>query len=167
MSVPEIVSVLSVLPYRIVTLWSNGEVRENDYATDIEQWGKSDNPIYQQLARWDDFKSVRATEGRLEWPTVRFQFTFDGVERDEAIDFDRLVTYQESRLLDVAMLDSQTLGETISQARHQARISQQDLARRIGSTKQYVSKVERNVVVPKTDTLQRMATALGKRVALL
>jgi len=165
--IPAIVQVISVLPYRIVTLWSNGEVRENDYAADVQRWATLDSPVYQQLAQWEYFKSARANNGVLEWPTVRFQFTFGGVDRDEAIDFDRLVTYEQSRLMEVTALDSATLGETISRARHQARITQGDLARRIGSTKQYVSKVERNVVVPKADTLQRMALALGKRVALL
>ena len=92
MKVPAIVQVLSVLPYRIVTLWSNGEVRENDYAADVQRWATLDSPVYQQLVQWEYFKSVRANKGVLEWPTVRFQFAFGGVDRDEAIDFDRLVT---------------------------------------------------------------------------
>ncbi len=68
--------------------------------------------------------------------------------------------------MDVVLLDM-GVGEAIQKVRRQANLTQEDLARHIGSTKQYISKVEPNVVKPQTDTLQRMAAALGKRVVLL
>lgn len=165
---PFLTEILAVEPYRIHARWSNGEIRLNDYANEIEQWRTSEDTFYQQLADWNTFRTVRIGEsGVFQWPTVTITFTIGSKTRTEPIEFDRITAYHQSQLVETDLANGVSLGELIRKTRLTVAISQADLARRIGTTKQYVSKVERNVVPPKADTLQRIAFAMGKRVTLI
>ncbi|MCQ2144247.1 MAG: helix-turn-helix transcriptional regulator [Bacteroidales bacterium] len=48
-----------------------------------------------------------------------------------------------------------------------AKMTQEELAQRIGASKGYVSKVERGIIVPTIATFYRMVSAMGKRVELV
>lgn len=163
---PEIVEIIAVEPYRIIARWSNGEIRQNDYTVDCSVWRSSQNPLYRQLAEWTNFQTVVANDGVLSWPAVRVVFDMGDGEKSEPFEFDPITTYQQSSLL-VNTLPVNNVGHALANARHQAKLSQDDLARRIGSTKQYISKVERGLVQPQADTLQRIAAAMGRRVVLV
>ncbi len=51
-------------------------------------------------------------------------------------------------------------------ARKQAKLTQEELAARIGADKSYISRVERGLTVPSVATLYRMAAAMGLTVEL-
>jgi DNA-binding XRE family transcriptional regulator len=51
-------------------------------------------------------------------------------------------------------------------ARKNARLTQAELARRIGADKGYISRVERGLTVPTVSTLYRIAAAMGLTVEL-
>jgi len=51
-------------------------------------------------------------------------------------------------------------------ARKKCGITQQELAKRIGADKGYVSRVERGLIVPSVSTLYRIAAAMGFAVEL-
>lgn len=51
-------------------------------------------------------------------------------------------------------------------ARKHAGLTQQELARRIGSDKGYISRLERGITVPTVSTLYRIASAMGLTVDL-
>ena len=51
-------------------------------------------------------------------------------------------------------------------ARKKSGLTQQELARRIGADKGYVSRVERGLIVPSVSTLYRIAAAMGLAVEL-
>ena len=52
-------------------------------------------------------------------------------------------------------------------ARKEAKVSQQELASRIGSTKSYISRVENGLVMPSVATFYRIMNALGMRIEIL
>lgn len=52
----------------------------------------------------------------------------------------------------------------IAEARHRARLSQAELAARIGSSQASVARWERGTVMPSTKSLQRVAQATGTRL---
>ncbi|MDR0829725.1 MAG: helix-turn-helix domain-containing protein [Prevotellaceae bacterium] len=52
-------------------------------------------------------------------------------------------------------------------ARKSARITQNELARRIGSGKSYISRVENGITIPSVATFYRIASALGRSVELV
>lgn len=50
METPEIIEIIAVEPYRILSRWSNGEIRQNDYNADVSTWRNAPNSLYNQLA---------------------------------------------------------------------------------------------------------------------
>lgn len=57
-------------------------------------------------------------------------------------------------------------GAVIEDARKKAKISKAELARRIGTDRSYITRVENGQIEPKVSTFYRIATALGCSVAL-
>ncbi len=51
-------------------------------------------------------------------------------------------------------------------ARKNARLTQEELARRIGADKGYISRIERGLTIPTVSTLYRIASAMGLTVEL-
>ena len=52
-------------------------------------------------------------------------------------------------------------------ARKEAKVSQSELAKRISSTKSYISRIENGLVIPSVATFYRIMNALGMRVEIL
>ena len=55
-------------------------------------------------------------------------------------------------------------GQIIEDARKKAKITQAELARRIGSDRSYISRVESGQTEPKVSTFYRIMNALGCRI---
>ncbi|MDR3142350.1 MAG: helix-turn-helix domain-containing protein [Tannerellaceae bacterium] len=58
-------------------------------------------------------------------------------------------------------------GQIIEQARKEAKMTQTELAEKIGSSKSYISRVETGKTEPKVSTFYRIASALGRSVELI
>ena len=58
-------------------------------------------------------------------------------------------------------------GQILLDARKEAKVTQTELARRINSTKSYISKVEHGVIVPSVGAFYRIINALGMRVEVV
>lgn len=54
--------------------------------------------------------------------------------------------------------------QILHDARKKAKVTQSELARRISSTKSYISRVENGLVSPSVGTFFRMINALGMRI---
>ena len=57
-------------------------------------------------------------------------------------------------------------GQLIEDARKSAHLTQEELAKRIGSNKSYISRIENGKTEPKVSTFYRIADALGLSVDL-
>lgn len=57
-------------------------------------------------------------------------------------------------------------GQIIENARKNARLTQEELAKRVGSNKSYISRIENGKTEPKISTFYRIAAALGLSVDL-
>ena len=55
-------------------------------------------------------------------------------------------------------------GQIVEDARKKAHISQAELARRIGSDRAYISRIESGKTEPKTSTFYRIMSALGFQI---
>ena len=58
-------------------------------------------------------------------------------------------------------------GQIIEQARKEAKMTQTELAEKVGSSKSYISRVETGRTEPKVSTFYRIASALGRSVELV
>lgn len=158
----EIVEVIAIEPFSIIAKWSDGRIRRNDYGQKIQEWKESKNVVYQKLAIWQNFMNITIRNGVLSWPGVRVEFNLGNVHLSEPFEMDPGVMMRDSEVVSTYL--DEDIGLTLSKARKAANLTQEDLARRIGSTKQYISKVERGVVSPQVDTLQRIMAAMGRRI---
>jgi DNA-binding XRE family transcriptional regulator len=59
------------------------------------------------------------------------------------------------------------MGQVIRDARKGEKITQEELARRIGADKAYISKVEKGAIEPGIGTFYRIIDALGLRVEIV
>lgn len=57
-------------------------------------------------------------------------------------------------------------GQILRDARKSEKVTQADLAARIGSTKSYISKIENGILTPSVGTFYRIVNALGLQVVL-
>ncbi len=57
-------------------------------------------------------------------------------------------------------------GQIIEEARKRAKMTQMELAEKIGTNKSYISRVENGITEPKVSTFYRIAAALGLTVEL-
>lgn len=54
--------------------------------------------------------------------------------------------------------------QILLQARKEAKVTQSELARRVGTTKSYISKIENGVIEPGVGLFFRLVNALGLRI---
>jgi DNA-binding XRE family transcriptional regulator len=59
------------------------------------------------------------------------------------------------------------MGQVIHDARKNEKVTQAELANRIGAEKSYISKIENGVVEPSVGTFYRIISALGLRVEIV
>jgi len=58
-------------------------------------------------------------------------------------------------------------GQIIRDARREEKVTQSELASRIGTTKSYISKIENGAMTPSVSTFYRIIGALGMRVEIV
>lgn len=58
-------------------------------------------------------------------------------------------------------------GLVLLEARKEAKVTQSELAKRIGSTKSYISRIENGIMVPSVATFYRIMNALGLRIEIV
>jgi DNA-binding XRE family transcriptional regulator len=59
------------------------------------------------------------------------------------------------------------MGQIIHDARKSEKVTQQELASRIGTSKSYISKIEKGLVEPGVGTFYRIMTSLGLRIEIV
>ena len=58
-------------------------------------------------------------------------------------------------------------GQILKEARHDVKMTQSELARKINSSKSYISRIEKGTIVPSVGTFYRIVNALGMRVEIV
>ena len=58
-------------------------------------------------------------------------------------------------------------GQILHDARREAKVTQEELARRTNTTKSYISKVENGIITPSVGVFYRLINALGLRVEVV
>ena len=57
--------------------------------------------------------------------------------------------------------------QILFQTRKEARLTQAELAKRIGADKSYISRIENGITIPSVATFYRIVSALGRSVELI
>ncbi len=85
---------------------------------------------------------------------------------NEALDKDYGVVGTASREKFTEQAQAFFTGQLIEDARKNAHLTQDELAKRVGSNKSYISRIETGKTEPKVSTFYRIAAALGLSVDL-
>lgn len=62
---------------------------------------------------------------------------------------------------------SYCMGQIIHDARKKEKVTQEELAKRIGASKSYISRIEKGVIEPGVSTFYRIIEALGLRIEIV
>ena len=62
---------------------------------------------------------------------------------------------------------SYCMGQIIHDARKQEKVTQDELAKRIGASKSYISRIEKGLIEPGVSTFYRIIEALGLRIEIV
>lgn len=62
---------------------------------------------------------------------------------------------------------SYCVGQVIHEARKKEKVTQEELAKRIGSSKSYISRIEKGIIEPGVSTFYRIIEALGLRIEIV
>ncbi|MCH5311877.1 MAG: helix-turn-helix transcriptional regulator [Prevotella sp.] len=89
--------------------------------------------------------------------------------RDYSAELDRkygTVGSKERELFDEEAWNFYT-GQLLLEARKESKITQEELAQRINSSKSYISRIERGLITPSVGVFYRIINALGMRVDIV
>ncbi len=142
--IPRIIRINSRKGFLLSVAFNNGEHRLLDFVRLFQKWGYADDPLRSKLLRKEFFKTVQVHEGTLQWPGVLHKTRLpNGMEFEVAFDLDPVVLYEESTP-DEDRNQVYHIGHMIRRARKEAGLTQEELARRSGTTKNYISRIENN-----------------------
>lgn len=163
-ALPRIVKILSVEPFKIMTLWTTGEVRQIDFEPLFEQWKQQNDSRLFPLFRYDIFKQVMVSPTRtLHWPTVPVKIALAKRTIEGPLDIDPDALYQQSIL--VRRTEPIAVGSILKKARQDAGLSQLDVATRSGTSRNYISRIENGKSDIQLETLNKIVQlGMGKQV---
>ncbi|NUQ25051.1 MAG: helix-turn-helix domain-containing protein [Saprospiraceae bacterium] len=142
--IPRIIKINEVDGYKVYVAFNTGEHRMIDFAALFEKWNYQGDAFRSKLLDMKEFQQLELVEGTLRWPNlVQKTRLSNGMEFEVAFDLDPIVLYQESEP-DEERNKMYGIGNMIKKAREQAGLTQEELAKRSGTTKNYISRLENN-----------------------
>lgn len=106
-SLPRILKIIEVKPFKMTLLWDTGEERVVEFAPLFQNWEGDANLM--KLTDWETFQEVSLSDtGALCWENVPVIFTYKGDTHVEPLELDSLVLYRQSKK--IAKNENVTLG---------------------------------------------------------
>jgi DNA-binding XRE family transcriptional regulator len=150
----------------ISVLFSNGENRKLDFKHILSKdWKVTKKDREYKLNTPEVFTSVELIHGTLAWKAIPFMLTDEfGAERNVPFDVGADVLY------DLSIPDesrSHAIGKMFKQWRVEAKLTQEEVARRSGTSRTYITKIENGSQDIELDTLYRIVEGgLNKTLVL-
>jgi DNA-binding XRE family transcriptional regulator len=160
--IPRILKINKVRGYKVSCLFNNGESRIIDFEDFFQRkkLGK-DHPARVLLNDIREFRKIEVIENTIGWKNVGIKLKdIEGKEQFYYFDLDPIVLYEfsnpdESRNLKI--------GQLIRSERKKAGLTQDELAKRSGTSKHYISRLENNKSDIELLTLKKIIEAgLGR-----
>lgn len=166
--VPRIIKINEVNDFIISVAFNNGEYRLIDFNKLFKKWGVENDSFQNQLLEEKKFNSVRVHEGTLQWPLIQKIIKLkNGKTFEVMFDVDPIVMYEESEY-DEIRNEKYYVGDILKKARLSAGLTQEELALRSGTTKNYISRIENNKSDIEYGTLKKIIEiGLNKQLELV
>lgn len=165
-TVKRILKIHKVDGFKIYCLFNNGESRIIDFVNLFKKWNIKKKDIEYPLKKSvEEFSKVELFEGTLTWKNISYETEDeDGNKMILYYDLDPIVLYENSQLDESRQLE---IGMLIRKTRSELGLTQEELAKRSGTTKHYISRVENNKTGLEISTLKKIIEGgLGKRMKI-
>lgn len=142
--IPRILKITKVQNFKIYCVFNNGEHRIIDFKPVFKEWNLSKNKsdFRHPLLKEDVFKSVSLSNNTLIWESIRKKINLSsGKQFDVAFELDPIVLYNKS-IPDSNWKEQNSIGKILKLARKEAGLTQEELAKRSGTTRYYISRIE-------------------------
>ena len=165
--IPRIIKINEIDGFRVFCAFNNGEHRIIDFKTLFKKWDYQSDDFRSRLLDQKEFAKFNLHEGTLQWPNlIQKTKLSNGLEFEVMFDLDPVVLYEES-IPDDRRNKSYQIGSLIKNARLEAGLSQEELAKRSGTIKNYISRIENNRSDLEFGTLIKIIEiGLGKKLKI-
>ena len=164
--IPRIIKLNKVDGFKVYCAFNTGEHRIIDFEKLFKDLDfKSTDSLRSQLLKESEFNQVELSEGTLRWPNVKQKLKLsNGLEFEVVFDLDPIVLYDSSEA-DEERNRRYQIGQIIKKARKEAGLTQEELAKRSGTTKNYISRIENDKSDIELGTLRKIIEiGLDKRL---
>jgi DNA-binding XRE family transcriptional regulator len=162
---PRILKIDKIDGLKIYVIFNNGETRLLDFGKILNGWNIKDSDIENKLYDLTEIQKVKLRNQTLSWDNLSVKLKDDkGQEKEFPYEIGPDVLYQLSQDSDI---QTQGYGDIVRMARIKAGLTQDELARRAGTTRFYISRFENNKSDIELSTFKRIIeSGLGKRLTL-
>lgn len=165
-NIPKILRINEIKGYLVSLLFNNGESRLIDF-TDfwLKHKENKNHPAYGLLQDESAFNKIEIMGNTIGWKNVGINSkNIEGKEEFYPYDIDPIVLFERSILDEKRKLK---IGELIRSERKKAGLTQEELAKRSGTSKYYISRIENNKSDMELLTLKKIIEAgLGKQLRI-
>ena len=167
LKIPRIVKIEQVKGLCIQCMFNNGESRKLDFKKILDSWHITDKDVEFPLYNEVEFKKVELRNYTLSWPNVALKLVGENNEIivvPYEIGADTLYELSE-QVEDTSIF---RFGKLIRNARLKAGMTQEQLAKKSGTTRFYISKIENDKADLELSTFRKIVEAgLGKKLKLI
>jgi len=141
---PRILKISKVEDYKIYCVFNNGEHRMIDFNEFFKEWklkNKKKDFRYSLLDK-KIFKKVSLIDNTLGWESIKKKIKLsNGLEYNVSYELDPIVLFERSEP-DEKRNKENSIGKIIRMARRKAGLTQEELAKKSGTTRYYISRIE-------------------------
>jgi len=161
---PRILKINWVKDLSVSVVFNNGQTRIIDFKVLFEKFEVKPNDPEYLLINPEEFAKVELVDYTLSWKNVEQKLTMIDGRRENMpyeIGPDVLYKYSKPETKNIAL----SLGQLIREARMRAGLTQQQLAGKSGTTRNYISRIENDRSDIELDTLRKIIeVGLGRRL---
>ena len=147
-------------------MFNNGESRILDFGKIFKQWKVTKNDFEYPLLDEKEFEKVELRNYTLSWPNIEIKVSGEN-DKDLILPYEigADILYQLSEEINVP--SKYRYGRLIRNARLKAGLTQEQLAKKSGTTRFYISRIENDKTDLEMSTFRKIVEAgLGKKLKL-
>lgn len=154
--IPRIIKINEVKGFKVYCAFNNGEHRIIDFRKLFEKWNVDESSFEYRITKEEEFKKVEIVNNTLSWPKITKKIKLsNGMEFEAPYEIDPIILYENSEL-DEERNQRYYIGELLKEARKAAGLTQEELAMKSGTTKNYISRIENNKSDIELGTLRKI-----------
>ena len=166
--IPRILKISEIKDFTIYCAFNNGEHRIIDFKSLFKKWRINEKSFNYLITKEEIFKGVKVVNNTLSWPQITQKITLsNGMEFNTPYEIDPIVLYENSRP-DKVRNRRYNVGELLKKIRKSEGLTQEELAMKSGTTKNYISRIENNKSDIELGTLRKIIEiGLGKELEIV